>query len=123
MIKNYEDKFEYIYERQKGRCAISNQTKKYKKNMLSAMFHYKFYYIGISKITELHHRCHKEKWRVKKFPLFIDSMLNLVGVNHWEHIKNPSALSITDVQAEKYEKFLEKDMHKKCRDFVNMKKR
>jgi len=41
--------------------------------------------------TELHHcRVHDLKWARRKFPLFINSLFNLVAVNHRWHMQNPS---------------------------------
>jgi hypothetical protein len=68
-------------------------------------------------ITDLHHRVHKSKWRIKVYPLFIDSLLNLVGMNNSNHINNNSRFKITDLKAEKYQRFLEN--HPKIAKFVN----
>lgn len=42
-------------------------------------------------IEELHHaRIHDLGWARRKYPLFIDSLFNLVGVNHDLHMVNGS---------------------------------
>ena len=71
----------------------------------------------VASVSDPHHRCHDTKWRVKKFPLFIHSILNIVMVNHGHHMSRPSWGKITDYQAERYERFLE--LHPKASIFVN----
>ena len=98
-MDNFEAKWEYLVVHYGSYCPIAEENNR------------------IAIVTDLHHLCHKTKWRIKKYPLFIHSMLNLRPVsNHW-HLKYPSWGKITDFQAEKYERFLEK--HKKISDFLN----
>jgi hypothetical protein len=69
------------------------------------------------RVTELHHRLHNTKVNKKKYPLFLNSMLNLMPVCNMYHLTNPSYGKITDYQADKYERFLER--HPKICAFVN----
>lgn len=72
MIPNYERKLQVIEKLQNGRCAIGADE-------------------GLTlPITELHHRLHNTKTNRKKYPNFIDSIFNLVGVNHDKHMERPS---------------------------------
>ena len=98
-MKNYEAKFNYLFRRQGGMCAIAYE------------------YESIAMPTDLHHRCHNTKWRRKKFPLFLDSMLNLVGVSNHYHLKHPSWGKISDRRAGQYEMFLQ--THPGICEFVN----
>jgi hypothetical protein len=80
--------------RQQGLCPI-----------ISAKYrgHYKY-----PRPTELHHRCHRVGWAVKRFPLFIDSVWNLMAVNHDAHMQWPSFGKISYEEAERREKFLQR---------------
>ena len=65
----------------------------------------------------LHHaRKHNTKPNQKKYPRFLNSMLNLMAVkNDPYHLANPSFGAWRgDVQADKWEKFLSEPRHKKC---------
>ena len=56
---------------------------------------------------EIHHRLAKHKWRIKKFPLFIHSPMNLMTVCKACH--NSGRIydyEITDREAEVYEEYL-----------------
>ena len=97
-VDNYQQKFDYLCFRQDFLCAISNGLL-YPSN------------------TDLHHLMHNNKWRRNKFPLFLNSVLNLRAVDHDEHLKHPSSLKIHDLQAEKYERFLER--HPMISEWVN----
>lgn len=99
MILNYNIKKEYLLKRQYFLCPIDGISLSGNNN------------------SDLHHKCHNTKWRRKKFPLFLNSLLNLVAVDHLSHMQNPSAFKIHDIQAEKYEKFLER--HPKISEWVN----
>ena len=69
-ISNYEKKCHTLVARQGGCCAI-------------AAAHGEF-----AAPTELHHaRCHDTKWARTKWPLFIDSLVNLLAVSHEWHMK------------------------------------
>ncbi len=72
--------------------------------------------MSLSEPIDLHHRCRKHKWRIKKWPLFIHSLLNLELLHHTCHLSKDGS-HISDLQAERYETFLQK--HKKSADFVN----
>ena len=87
---NYDEKMAAVYYKQGGQCAISGK--------------------GCTRaITELHHRCHKTKWRAKLYPHFIDSLLNLVGVCHACHMNQPHYGKIIDREADAIEKSLVMD--------------
>ncbi len=91
MIANYDLKFAYLLRRQNGICPIA----KAKDGWAEAP-------------TSLHHRCHQAKWAKKKFPLFIDSVWNLMAVNfHW-HTQWPSFARISHMEAQKREAFLQR---------------
>ena len=66
---------------------------------------------GTLENVELCHRLAKHKWRVKKYPLFINSVLNLLprcgGLANGCHKKFDAKYSITDREAEMYESFLQ----------------
>ena len=102
MIPYYEKKFEYLINRRTGKgglCPIATARG------------------FLERANSLHHRCHNTKTNKKKYPLFIDSLLNLLPVNNSYHLVNGSWGRISDLQAEKYQRFLEK--HSKCCKFVN----
>jgi len=99
-MKSYEDKLSYLIERQKGLCPIASAHGEI------AAFPW-----------DLHHRLHNHKNYRARFPLFIDSILNLAAVNHDWHIANPSALHIGMYQADCYERFL--SCHPEIAHWVN----
>ncbi len=69
-ISNYEKKFHTLVNRQGGCCAIAAANGEF------------------ATPTELHHaRCHDTKWSRMKWPLFIDSIVNLMAVSHEWHMK------------------------------------
>lgn len=100
-MKNYEAKYSYLNRRQGFNCAIAAIEGK------------------AALVTDLHHKCHQAKWRHKKFPLFMDSLLNLVGVNNMYHLWKPQFEKISDMRAVKYEAFLSNPIHWKFREFVH----
>ena len=102
-MKNYEQKFKYLANRQNWLCPIG--LKKYGRK---------------DPVHDLHHRiCHNTKLNRKKYPLFIDSMLNLQPVNHDNHLNNPSWGGVRNGEriAERWERFLER--HPRLYFFVN----
>ncbi len=100
-MKNYQAKFEYLARKQGYRCPIGLIK-----------------YLRDDRPQELHHtKVHNTKIARKKFPLFIDSVLNLTAVNHTNHMNNPSWGISTDYICEKYERFLER--HPKICNWVN----
>ena len=103
MIKNYGAIFNYLLARN-DLCLI---CKKPLEN---------FPAVYAEKI-DLHHKCHKTKKRILKFPLFIDSLLNLELVHHKCHLKRGGHNSITDYRAARYESFLMR--HPLIAGFVN----
>lgn len=99
MIKNYKAKFNYLYRRD-PRCHICKK-----------------YFMAVNTAIDLHHKCHKKKWRIKKYPLFIDSILNLEIVHNICHLARGGHNSITDYRAAKIELFLVR--HPAIARFVN----
>ena len=70
----------------------------------------------LRELPDLHHKCRKHKWRIKKFPLFIHSILNLELLHHTCHLSKDGS-HISDMQAERKERFLER--HKKIAKWLN----
>jgi len=101
-MNNYKDKFEYLANRQKGICKIGE--KKYDRK---------------DPVTELHHyRIHNTEVNRGLFPLFIDSVLNLVAVNNRNHLNNPSWGIVKGYNSiDGIERFLER--HPKIAKLVN----
>lgn len=121
-MHNYESKFNYIWVRQQGMCLryLDNTTRMKNKWYSKRSINKYISIIGLNvnfRITELHHRAHKTKWNIEKFPLFIHSILNLAGYCKYYHVKDGSSLKITDYKCERYESFLRK--HPKIVKFVN----
>jgi len=101
MIPYYEKKWQYLNWHQKGRCPIA-----WEKDGEIVMLH------------ELHHAgIHDTKLNRKRWPLLIDSLLNLKLVNHNYHMMWPSWGRISDLEADRKERFLER--HPKICEFVN----
>ena len=109
LIPHYEDKWEYLvgHSKQQRYCPIA----RLKKDELLLC-------------TDLHHKHSDSKWAVKAFPLFIQSMVNLVPLSRMYHQLNPQYLNdkkfryiYTRYQAERWEKFLER--HPMMAKFVN----
>jgi hypothetical protein len=73
MIHNYERKFGSLLIHQGGACPIARSQ-------------------GVYAVpSELHHaRMHDKGWARKKYPLFIDSIANLMAVNHDFHMNRGS---------------------------------
>ena len=99
-MKNYLEKLEYLLKHQKHVCPVCNRWLSLGRN-----------------IVELHHKCHKAKWRSRSYPLFIDSLLNLVVLHKRCHTENRSCFKISDYNANKINNFLKK--HPKIEKFVN----
>jgi len=121
-MKNYEKKFKILCEHQK-RVFIRKHCKD--RPALAAIvakgngicpiaFEKNWSYYSP---TELHHaRAHNTKANRKRWPLFIDSMLNLTAVSRM-HTMFPSYGKISDIECWKYEKFLRR--HPKIAKYVN----
>ena len=106
MIHLYRLKFQYLIDSQKRKvnmvyCVITyNKSGKYKSP------------------EELHHyRMHNTKINRRRYPLLIDSLLNLLPVYNAFHIWNSSWGKISEFQADKIETFLFN--HPKAERFVN----
>ena len=89
-MKNYYEKILYLARKQKGSCAIALA-----------------YNEGYTP-QELHHRLHKTKLSTRAYPLFIDSVWNLVAVNHDMHMMHPAFGKISILEAAHREAFLER---------------
>ncbi len=98
-MKNYQAKLDYLYRHQKCICPVCKE------------------YMSYNQGIDIHHKCRKHKWRMKKFPLFIHSLLNLELLHSACHLSKDGS-HIGDLQAEKMELFLKK--RKKITDFVNL---
>jgi len=99
MIPNYPEKLMYLYKHQNHKCDICNRI------------------ISFNQSLDLHHKFSNTKWGKKKYPLFINSLLNLSLVHGACHLNKVGRLRITDYNANRYELFLKR--HKKISDFVN----
>ena len=74
-------------------------------------------YRWLDPITELHHCIHNTKINRKRFPNYIHSLWNLVGVNHWWHLNNGSWGKISLKEADIREAFLKR--HPRINKFMN----
>jgi len=63
-----------------------------------------------NKITSFHHKLPNYKRYQKKFPLFLNSPFNCVGLCQECHDQYPHLYRVTDKLAEVYERFLEGDL-------------
>ena len=72
-MKNYEAKWAYLTSKTKGICPIAKDKEGW-----------------AEPATELHHIIHNTKVNRKLYPLLIDSVWNLVAVNHYWHMKYPT---------------------------------
>lgn len=61
----------------------------------------------LNPIHSIHHKLHDTAYNRKKFPLFIDSPMNGVGLCHKCHRDNSHLYKITDKEAQIYEEFLQ----------------
>jgi len=99
-MKNYDEKANYLLEFQKNKCAISGKhidnIIKYKRDYVTNTGY------SIEKI-DLHHRLHKDKIIIAKFPKFIHSLLNLELVYNKYHLKDPGHNKISEFAADIYE--------------------
>ena len=102
MIKWYENKWKYLVRKHGATCPIQQERNPEGKRHI---------------VTDMHHLCHNTKWRREAFPLFLNSLLNFRPVSHAYHLKFGSWGKITDYQAQKYEKFLQR--HPKIAEWVN----
>ena len=99
-MKAYPEKFMYLAERIGWSCCIAS------------------HYGEADIVTDLHHyRIHNLKWVRKKYPLFVDSLLNLMPVNNAWHLQHGSFGKIPEIDVAKYERFLER--HPKIAKWVN----
>ena len=99
-MKNYEAKFEWLATKYNWLCpiALSHRTK--------------------AEVTDLHHaHIHNMKWARRLYPLFIDSIWNLVPVHNAWHLKHGSFGKWPEERVRRCEIFLRK--HKKIADFLN----
>lgn len=95
---NYDKKLYYLYRHQRCRCPICGLGMSFNENL------------------DLHHKCRNHKWRKKKFPLFLNSILNLDLVHHSCHLQKDGD-HIGDMEAERIEIFLNR--HSKISSFIN----
>lgn len=108
VIPNAFEKSVYLDKHQKYTCPIAKEKINPKK--------LRGYYP-----SQLHHAgVHNTKVNRKKYPLFLHSLMNLKLVNHNLHMQFGSWGKISDIEAEKRERFLER--HPLICKFVNMEK-
>ncbi len=99
-MKNYEAKMEWLGERHKWQCPIAKSHK------------------TIIHPTELHHcHIHNIKWARKLYPLFIDSIWNLLPVNNAYHLAYGNFGRWPEERVSRCENFLRR--HKRLADFLN----
>ena len=99
-MKNYNEKYVYLWRRQNGICPISDKEL-------------------IASKTDMHHR-HVENTRTnrKKFPLFVDSIFNLCLVDSNAHMSKPLPKRLPLRRVERIERGLQRHpLHAKA---VNM---
>lgn len=60
----------------------------------------------IPRVDCMHHRFHNVKWARKKYPLFMDSMLNRIPVNNVWHLQWPSWGKLSERYAARCERSL-----------------
>lgn len=60
----------------------------------------------VLKITDIHHKLPNTVLNNKKYPLFIQSPMNAIGLNQYCHHEKPHLLRITDLEAQVYEEYL-----------------
>ena len=99
-MKNYHAKQFYLTRKQKGMCPIAKAHGE------------------TAAPQELHHRLHNTKINKRLYPLFIDSVWNLMAVDHDWHMMYGSFGKISVLEAEKREAFLER--HPMIAAAVNM---
>lgn len=106
MIPHYEEKFKYLIEKQIRDTGFEHCPIMWETNSI---------YI---KPDSLHHtKAHDTKINRKRYPLLIDSLLNLTPVFNAIHITRGSWGKISEYNADKIERFLER--HVKAARFVN----
>jgi len=99
-MKNYEAKREWLCNKYNFQCVIA---KSHKKQM---------------PVTELHHsHIHNKKWVRKLYPLFIDSIWNLLPVNNAYHLAYGNFGRWPEERVSRCENFLKR--HKKLAEWVN----
>lgn len=92
MIPCYDQKVIYLYRHQHGQCTICGDT------------------MGISsQMHSLDHRLHNKRWTRKKFPLFLNSLLNLHLVHNSCNIDKRKNNRNTEKYAIVCERHLEKN--------------
>lgn len=96
----YEEKAEYLYMRQGGRCAISGTP------------------LNAGKMDLDHFRVRNKGHLRERFPRLIDSLLNLRAVSNAHHVGSTSkGKGWGEYRAEKAESFLER--HPKIATWIN----
>lgn len=100
-MKNYAEKYRYLYAMQGGVCPISKKPLPVLAENIGAGMQ------GVE-TADLHHRNPDKKWRRKARPLFHNSVLNLVLLDHLAHLSNGRYAQITDHNADEIERVLER---------------
>lgn len=89
-MEHYIPKAEYLYIKQKGRCAITG------KSLTGGPYYWDLHHAGI----------HNSKVNRKLYPLFIDSVWNLMLADHEAHLNCPLWGRISYIEADHRERFL-----------------
>ena len=87
-ITNYNELFFYTFMLCKGRCPIAESKGDW------------------AHPDQLHHRLHNERKNRIRFPLFIDSVFNVVAVNEKYHTENRNWRKYSVFAADKIEQYI-----------------
>ena len=87
-IDNYEDLWQYVFNIYGWQCQIAHSKGEY------------------APPDQLHHKLHKSLKNMKRFPFFIDSIFNLIPVNHDWHEKYRNWGKTKVFQADKIERYI-----------------
>ena len=69
---------------------------------------------------DLHHVKPNTKINRKRWPLYIDSPLNLIPINHDEHLNKPLPKAPSDLVCDLYEEWLENIVQKYFKDNLEL---
>ena len=89
VIPNYQELFMYVYLLWGGMCPIAASLKVYSVNP-----------------DQLHHRLHNERKNRIRFPLFINSVFNVVAVSEKYHTENRNWGKYSVFAADKIEQYI-----------------
>ena len=124
-MRHRDRKFEYLAKRQGWTCPIwelwalrtKGRRRKLGRTIRGPFGTIRLVAMGGPQLSDLHHRLHNTKVNRRCFPLFIDSMLNLVAVSHAWHLQRPHYGRISEYTARRMERTLQR--WPRARAFVN----